>query len=43
MKTTVDVLVVTCDETVDIPESVVINPRNRINYWFIAVVQLSID
>lgn len=38
----VDDLVITCDETVDIPEATSINFNNEINYWFLSVVILQI-
>lgn len=36
-------LVVTCDETEDTQENVVVNTSNRRNYWLIAVVLLVRD
>ena len=42
MKSLVDDLVVACDKIEDTPESTVINPSNRINYWLIVVVLLPI-
>ena len=36
-----DDLLITCDETSDIPEGEKVIPRNEINYWLIAIVLLS--
>ena len=37
-----DDLVVPCDETVDMPEAVLINPNDKTNHWLLTVVLLAI-
>ena len=42
MKSLADVLVVTCDEIVDMPDITLINSNYRTNYWLIPTVLLTI-